>query len=171
MKSIDQQILDLRTLIAQMSGPGITNPSGAIQQLQSAGIQAVSTIGPAIDQESGNSPDVMKMTQWAWSSNGTLSAFPVTDNLGNVNNAALVLKQMADWYSQAHQLAQSKHYIAPKVFTSSSTTSASKAQSPKLVPLPTTTPIAPPLVLETHPAIALDVSWTHRILTWLGFYS
>lgn len=97
----------MQTAIAQASGSGITNLGGAIAALQAAGQAGASTVGPAIDARSGGSSQVMNMTQWAWSKNGSLAALPSDGSATKSDLAAALaaLAQMTTWYGQAYKLA------------------------------------------------------------------
>lgn len=102
-------IAALQAAVAQYGGPGITNPSGAVAGLQAAGNAAVGVVGPAIDAMSGGSPDIMKMTQWAWQQNGKLATVNSSGaaTQADVDAAKAIVGQMITFYQQASRLAAS----------------------------------------------------------------
>jgi hypothetical protein len=107
--AIGPGIAALQAAVAQYGGPGITNPSGAVAGLQAAGNAAVGAVGPAIDAMSGGSPDIMKMTQWAWQQNGKLAAVNSSGSAtqADVDAAKAIIGQMITFYQQASKLAAS----------------------------------------------------------------
>jgi hypothetical protein len=120
---IDDEISHLRIALHNGSDPTINNFGGAVQALQAAGNEAATLLGPKIDSLSGGNANVMRMTQWAWSKNGHLNSLPNTDlaTKDTLSSAVVDIRQMLDWYSQAHRLAQSIHYIPPHTIAPSIT--------------------------------------------------
>jgi hypothetical protein len=106
-------IIALQQAVAQYGGPGIDNPSGAVQGLQAAGNIAVSTVGPAIDTLSGGAPDVMKVTQFAWQANAKLAGVRSGPDAtqDDVKAAKAIVLDMISQYQQAQRLAASKHFV------------------------------------------------------------
>ena len=169
--TIDDGIAHLRISIQSNTGPNINNFGGAIQALQSAGSEAVSQLGPAIDALSGGSPDVMQITHWAWNKNSVLASIPISETGSaidtsegagfqhsitpseNLTAAAAAAKQMLDWYSQAYRLAQSKHFVAPQLHLSPQGHPAYSAPIPKLPQLP--------------PEPIVQKSFWQKVMDWL----
>jgi hypothetical protein len=129
-------IAALQAAVTQYGGAGITNPDGALQGLKDAGNAAVGTVGPAIDALSGGSPDVMKITHFAWMENAKLASLPmakekhvvdlpdtgVNDSVAatqdDVDAASKNVQNMIGFYQQAQRLAASKHYVTPSAASS-----------------------------------------------------
>lgn len=131
---ISDSLASMQAVLNQFTG-SITNPTGVVQAYQAAGNTAVGQIGPAIDALSGSNPNVMKMTQWAWSKNGQLAGY--TDD---VVSARAALQQMLTWYQQAYRLAQSQRTAAPA--------SAPAYSAPVAAPHP----LAPAPLMPTGPS-------------------
>lgn len=145
-------ITNLQNTINQNSGDGINAYGQAIQNLQSAGNNAVGSIGPAIDQLSNSNPQVMTITQWAWSKNATLASVKSDDSAtkDDLSSAVSALQQMHDWYDQAYRLALS-------VANAKAATPQPAAHSPGLptqpkpVPVPSKVPIvSKPVTTKTN---------------------
>lgn len=140
--SLQDDINNLQSVIAQNSGDSINDFGGAIQNLQSAGNNAVGSIGPAIDKLSGGNPQVMTMTQWAWQKNGTLASVKSDDSASkdDLSSAVSMLKQMVDWYGQAYRLALSLQHA--QAATPAPSPHQTVYQPPPAKPV---TPPAPPI--------------------------
>src|SRR5208337_1329242 len=146
MSAIEDGIKALAGAAAQFS-TGVTNFGGAVQALQAAATQAVMTVGPAIDALSGANPGVMNMTHWAWSKNSALSVYNVGPSAtqADVDAALAAVRQMVDWYSQAHKLAKSLGYRPPVAAAPAhvSAPSSAFAPPPAVAPPPSAAPQAP----------------------------
>lgn len=155
--SLDTDIAGLRAAIAQYSGPGITDPGGAVRAMQAVGNSAVAAIGPAIDSVSGGNAQVMQTTQFAWIKNGVLAGVRSGSDatLDDVQTAASALGDMATNYEQAYRLAKS---VAPA------------PAKPAAVAAPARAPAPAPVATAAHPAAmaaptALPLAAAHGHLT------
>ena len=113
--AIGPGIAALQASLTQYGVPGVNRfGDAAVAGLQAAGNVAVGAVGPAIDALSGNSPDVMKLTQQAWQANGKLATVNRSDTAGqaDVDAAKAIVTQMIAAYQQATRLAAS---LAPKI--------------------------------------------------------
>lgn len=137
--SLQDDINNLQSVITQNSGSAINDFSGAVQNMQSAGNNAVGNIGPAIDQLSDSNPQVMQITQFAWQENGKLAGITSDNSVSqdDVNQAASILKQMASQYGQAYRLALSLQQT--KAANPAPSPHVSPNQSPAVTP--TTNPV------------------------------
>jgi hypothetical protein len=162
MSAIDTGISALNNAVAQATGGGpITNPAGAVANLQAAGNVAVTSVGPAIDALSGSNPGVMNLTHMAWVENAKLAGYnngsapqylpgglPNPDAKQNatqadVDNAVASVRQIATLYGQANTLALSLGYKP-----SASKPTAARAPTPTFAPMPSA---MPPIVPDTVP--------------------
>jgi hypothetical protein len=143
VSAIEDGIKALAATAVQFS-TGVTNFGGAVQALQAAATQAVMNVGPAIDALSGANPGVMNMTHWAWSKNSVLSNFNAGPSAtqADVDASVAAVKQIVDWYTQAHKLAKSLSYKPP--------VAAAPAPSPVYAP----PAAAPPPVAAPPPTTA-----------------
>src|ERR1700676_2678598 len=112
MSAIDTGTSVLNNAVRDNSGSTITNPGGAVANLQAAGNVAVTSVGPAIDQLSGSDPKTMAVTHMAWVENGKLAAVNngASATAADVASAAASVTQIATLYGQAQRLAQSLGY-------------------------------------------------------------
>jgi hypothetical protein len=132
--AIGSGIAALQTAVTQFTNGTITNPGGAVAALLAAGTVAVSSVGPAIDELSGNDPTVMGATHLAWVDNDKLSrvnsgSTATQDDVTTAKNLAL---DMVNQYQVAQRLAMAR---APKA--------AGSAQVSRRASTPPTTPTLP----------------------------
>jgi hypothetical protein len=155
MSAIDTGISVLNNAVRDNSGSTITNPGGAVANLQAAGNVAVTSVGPAIDQLSGSDPKTMAVTHMAWVENGKLAAVnnAASATAADVASAAASVTQIATLYGQAQRLAQSLGYKPPP---------ATKA--PTYTP-PTTPYYAPPPSMPDAPPLDASPVTAKRVIT------
>ena len=106
--SIDSDISALQATLNQFAS-GVTNFSGAIQAMQTAGNAAVGSIGPAIDALAAGDSKVMTITQRVWTRNGALAGVTSGDSAtqDDLNSAKAILGDMTSQYGVAYRLAKS----------------------------------------------------------------
>jgi len=173
MSAIDTGISALNNAVAQTTGGGpVTNPAGAVANLQAAGNVAVTSVGPAIDAMSGSNPGVMNLTHMAWVENAKLAGYnngsapqylpgglPNPDAKQNatqadVDSAVASVRQIATLYGQAQRLAQSLGYKPPP-----------SAKAPTYAPPPTTPYYAPPPPMPDAPPPDASPVTAKRVIT------
>jgi hypothetical protein len=159
MSAIDTGISVLNNAVRDNSGSTITNPGGAVANLQAAGNVAVTSVGPAIDQLSGSDPKTMAVTHMAWVENGKLAAVNngASATAADVASAAASVTQIATLYGQAQRLAQSLGYNPP-----------SAAKAPAYIPPTTPYYAPPPSVPDAPPPDASPVTAKRVITTGAG---
>lgn len=156
MSAIDTGISVLNNAVRDNSGSTITNPGGAVANLQAAGNVAVTSVGPAIDQLSGSDPKTMAVTHMAWVENGKLAGVNNGANATatDVASAAASVTQIATLYGQAQRLAQSLGYKPPP-----------SAKAPTYAPPPTTPYYAPPPPMPDAPPPDASPVTAKRVIT------
>ena len=156
MSAIDTGISVLNNAVRDNSGSTITNPGGAVANLQAAGNVAVTSVGPAIDQLSGSDPKTMAVTHMAWVENGKLAGVNNGANAAatDVASAAASVTQIATLYGQAQRLAQSLGYKPPP-----------SAKAPTYAPPPTTPYYAPPPPMPDAPPPDASPVTAKRVIT------
>jgi hypothetical protein len=156
MSAIDTGISVLNNAVRDNSGSTVTNPGGAVANLQAAGNVAVTSVGPAIDQLSGSDPKTMAVTHMAWVENGKLAGVNNGANATatDVASASASVTQIATLYGQAQRLAQSLGYKPPP-----------SAKAPTYAPPPTTPYYAPPPPMPDAPPPDASPVTAKRVIT------
>ena len=156
MSAIDTGISVLNNAVRDNSGSTITNPGGAVANLQAAGTVAVTSVGPALDQLSGSDPKTLAVTHMAWVENGKLAGVNNGANAtaADVASAAASVTQIATLYGQAQRLAQSLGYKPPP-----------SAKAPTYAPPPTTPYYAPPPPMPDAPPPDASPVTAKRVIT------
>lgn len=146
--TIQDQINSLQSAFnkskSETSDPNNVNYGGAVKNLQNAGNDAATLLGPAIDQLSGGSPDTTTLTHRAWTNNGLLNALNSGDDStqDDLSQAQSFVQQMLVDYNSAARVAQKSPNPKPPPAPIPSYSAPKPIAPPVQTPLAGTPPVS-----------------------------